>query len=855
MVAATNTRKALSKTTCWPHVYFSHAAKRLLMPSLLRLVTSDSPGVLAERLALDLGAAPLGPFETEHIVVHNYGMRRWVKQELARRHGCAASLQLDFPGKFCRDIARVVTGDEGSSDPRFKREAMTWRILDLFEQGVSGNPDFAAVHRFLSGSDTRKRLGLATRAAGCLDDYQLYRPDVLASWEEMEPSETTSLNERWQHALWRHLCATDEPDGTFSRWMDRAAARLNQDGEPPKGLPRRVSVFGVSALPKHIVQLLKGIARFVPVRVYVLAPARASWSDDQCGNPLFAAFGSSVREMISLLGNDLECDEYPGHGEATPTCLGVLQDDVRRGVTRGRGLENAEPVVLAPDDDSLTVHVCHSPMREMEVLRDQLFAAFAADPTLRPHDVLVLVPDTTVYAPLVEAVFDVGEPELPRIPHRVADRPAAHESSLAAAMLRILRLAGARWTVPEIVELLDVEAVRRAAAIPEGGAQQMLRWINETRIRWGRDGAMRKSEFDLPAIDTNTWRAGIDRLLMGYATGRGDDVIAGVLPHSGDTVGDPEALGAFAHWIDSLFDTLDEWRTPRTLSEWRSTLRDAAIAMLQPDGDEEERAMTTLLAAIDTLGEAERDGEYHRAVQLGVARDWIERSLSDEMMTGGFLTGGMVIAALKPMRAIPFRVIAVLGLDNDSFPRSTRRPAYDLLSVTRLPGDQDRRADDRQLFLDTILAATQRLILSYVGRSARDNSERAASVVLAELLDIVDASFTHPSDATRSAREAITVNHHLQPFSPAYYGANGDSGCSATRESTLARPQSCSANARRPRRSSPTHCRRMRQRRAVLTYSSGISSNAGPIRAASSAGTYSASASRTKTRSRSTASP
>lgn len=746
------------------------------MPSYLTLVTSDSPTVLAERLAGDLSAAPLGPFENELIVVHNYGMRRWVRQELARRHGYAASLQLDFPGKFCRDVARQLTGDEGATDARFTPEAMTWRILDLFEEGVSANPHFAAVHRFLGDADTRKRLGLASRAATCLDDYQLYRPDVLALWEETDPADTIEPNARWQHALWVRLCATETPAGTFSRWMDRAAARLDEADIAPAGLPlpRRVSVFGVSALPLHVIRLLQGVARFVPVRVYVLAPPRASWGAEPRRNPLFAAFGGSVREMISLLGDDTACEEYPGPGGRRTTCLDQLRDDMRSGVVRGREPGMPAPVPLGAADDSLTVHVCHSPMREMEVLRDQLFAAFAADPTLRPHDVLVLVPDTTTYAPLVEAVFDVGEPELPRIPHRVADRPVTHESSLAAAMLRILRLASARWTVPEIVELLDVDAVRRAAGISDSGAQKILRWIEETRIRWGRDGAMRKETFDLPAIETNTWRAGIDRLLLGYAVGRADDVIAGVIPYAGDTVGDPQALGAFAHWLDGLFDMLDEWRSPRTLSEWRTALRDAVTTLLEPDGDDEERAHATLLRAIDTLGDAERDGRYHRVVDLGVARDWIERSFSDEMMTGGFLTGGMVVAALKPMRAIPFRVIAVLGLGNDAFPRNGRRAAYDLLGAEHRPGDQDRRADDRQLFLDMIHCATDRLILSYVGRSARDNSERAASVVLAELLDIVDGSFMHPTEPTRAARDAITVQHHLQPFSHEYYGASGD---------------------------------------------------------------------------------
>lgn len=740
------------------------------MQSRLTLVTSDSPAILMERLSSDLGRDPLPPFEDEVIVVHNYGMQRWVKQELARRHGCAASLQLDFPGKFCRDMATRLTGDRGATDPRFTREAMTWRILDLLEEGVADDPNFVALHRYLTDADTRKRLGLAARAATCLDDYQLYRPDALARWEEGAPSEEEGVNERWQHALWRHLCATQAPQETFSRWMDNASTRLEECTDAPPGLPRRVSVFGISTLTPHVVRLLRALASFVPVTIYVLAPPSSGWATNPPRNPLFAAFGAGVRELISLLGDDIAHEEIPAPAPARMTCLERLRDDMRQGHARGRGEGMLGAVPLDPADDSLTVHVCHSPMREMEVLRDQILAAFAADPTLRPHDVLILVPDTTTYAPLVEAVFDVGEPELPRIPHRVADRPIVHESSLAAAMLRIIQLAGARWTVPEILELLDVEAVRRAAGISERGARAILQWIEETRIRWGRDGATRKSAFDLPAIETNTWRAGIDRLLMGYATGKADDVVGSVLPHAGDTIGDAATLGAFAHWLDRLFETLDEWRTPRPLSGWRTVLRAAVDTFLEPEGDDEERAHDMLLRAIDTLGDAETNGGCRRPIDLAVVRDWIERSLSDEMMTGGFLTGGMVVAALKPMRAIPFRVIAIAGLDDESFPRKDRRAAYDLLAAEHRPGDHDRRMGDRQLFLDTILSATDRLILSYVGRSARDNSERAPSVVLAQLLDIVDASFTHPAEPTHAARDAIEVQHRLQPFSPEYYG-------------------------------------------------------------------------------------
>jgi len=747
------------------------------MPLQLTLVTSDSPAVLLERLALDLARAPLSPLQTEVVVVQSQGTERWVRHELARRHGCAASLEFPFPAGFCQGIARRITGEEHPFDDRFTREAMTWGVLALLENGAVDEPDCEPLRRFVQGADTRMRLGLAVRIAARFDDYQLYRPDVLLGWERGDAGDETPPHVRWQMSLWRQLCAGDTLPLHLARWFTDSLEELERCTTAPANLPPRVSVFGVSTLPPIFAKLLRALAHFIPVRAYILAPACTAQNGAAPANPLALAFGTAARELVTLFGDDVAHEAHPSSAPRAPlTALATLQDDLRLGVIRTPDAGQAPPVAIAPDDDSLTVHVCHSPMREVEVLRDQLLAALAADPTLRPHDILVLVPDVATYAPFVEAVFGVGEQELPRIPYRVADRTIAHESSLADAALRILALAGARWTVPEIIGLLDVPAVRRAAVLDEGAPERILRWIEETRIRWGRDGAMRKESFDLPALDANSWRAGMDRLLMGYAIGPENVLVSGILPYSGHTIGAPATLGAFAHWTETLFDMLDGWRAARTPGEWSDALHQAFTTLLEPDGPDEERAHATLLRALEPLRDAEARAGYQRPVDVGTVRDWLERALADDSSSAGFLSGGMTVCAFKPMRAIPFRVIAMLGLDDSAFPRRDRRAAYDLLEIEPRPGDRTLRTDDRQLFLDTLLSAGERLILSYVGRSERDNSERAASVVVAELLDVVDRSFasggTGADGKLCRARDAIVVLHRLQPFSPAYYRKN-----------------------------------------------------------------------------------
>ena len=756
----------------------------------LTIISSDQPDTLVERLALDLAVEPLDPFAEETIVVQSRGTERWLRHELARRHGCAAGLYFPFAASFFRELAESLSDSSATTtgaiarattsreDDAFGRDALTWRIYDLLDGGLCDDAGFDTLRAFVTephGRDTRKMLGLARTLASRYTEYQLYRPDALQQWESGESSTD------WQATLWRCICASNAAGCHAGAQYRQALEALQAAPHKPESLPSRLSVFGVNTLPPIYVELLHAVAELIPVRLYLQAPPRSTWKDGP-HNPLFATFGGVVRDFVELVETRAPADEpvrWEEHHEPDSTkptsMLAQLQADVRQGLERGPGSDFPPRIALNTDtrDESLSLHLCHSPMREMEVLRDQLLAAFAADPSLRPHDVLLLVPEVATYAPFVDAVFGVSEPELPRIPYRIADRAVAQESRLADAALRILRLVGARWTTAEIVELLDLPPVRRAAGLPDDGAARVLPWIEETRIRWGRDGAMRHEQFDLPPVEANSWRAGMDRLLMGYATGRTRDFVADVLPYAGDTIGDPNTLGAFAHFLERLFDTLSDWRSPRTLAAWSEELRAAFTALLQADDDDEECELDVVLTAAGELATLDLGGDASRAVELPVVRDWLEERLGAELTSGGFLAGGMTVAALRAMRVVPHRVVAIAGLDDTSFPRSQPRAAFDLLATEkRRLGDRDRRADDRQAFLDTLLATGERLILSYVARSAQSNAERAASVVVAELLDAVDRTF----DAGKvRARTLVQVEHRLQPFSPAYFTGGASS--------------------------------------------------------------------------------
>ncbi|MEM8934307.1 MAG: exodeoxyribonuclease V subunit gamma, partial [Acidobacteriota bacterium] len=465
-------------------------------------------------------------------------------------------------------------------------------------------------------------------------------------------------------------------------------------------------------------------------------------------------------------------DEHDPSDEDTPSppALAVLQSDILH--LRQRPPSERSP--LAAVDTSLEIHACHSPMREMEVLRDRLLDLFAtprpADATpWRPGDILVMVPDIDLYGPYVQAVFGVERADTPAIPFALADRRAGRERPPAETFLDVLGLLGARITVREVFDLLDTPAIRHRFGLATDDLPTLRRFADATRIRWALDGPHKARHFDVPADAAHTWRAGLDRWLLGYATGETDELVADIAPHAGDTAGFIEVLGRFALYMDTLAETLRRLEAPRSPTRWARDLATAIDGLFEAEDDVDERGLQWLRDAVHQLAEAEHRGGIDGPLSPRVAIGHLRRALDGEGFGGGFVDGRVTFCRLEPMRSVPFRLIAVCGLDDGAFPRRNREIGFDLMASDPRPGDRTPRDDDRYLFLETLLAARERLHLSYVGRSQKDSSEREPSVVLAELLDQVDRTFVGVDG--RPPRDQLLIEHRLQPWSPSYFRA------------------------------------------------------------------------------------
>jgi len=809
-------------------------------------------------------AHPLPPLEPEVVLLQSHGMKHWLEQALAddAALGICAATRMELPATYLWQMYRAVLGAQSvPTHLPFDKMTLVWRLVRLLPQLCQQHPVYAPLKHYLGGDDSdRKRYQLALQLADVLDAYQSYRADWLTDWAAGHDvlrdaggvaGQPLPSTQAWQAQLWRDLRSDVQALGSVAlaqasradvhaRFV-AALARRTADAGRPLGVPQRLVVFGVSALPMQAVQALAALGQVCQVLLLVHNPCRYYWGDvvegyaslraqvrrrqpvkattlsaaaaQAAAPPLLAALGKQGRDYLHLLDGFDEPERYRAHWSRVdlfadpadsadtsshgPSQLARLQSDIFN--------LNPPPPLPQPlaDDGSLVFVSAHSAQREVEVLHDQLLAWLDEDASLQPRDVMVMVPDMTLFAPHIHAVFgrlDAGQPGA--LPYAVAD-VTARQSPLVLALEQLLHLPESRLSLAQWLCLFEVAAVQARFGVAPGEVQQLHAVLVAAGVRWGLDASHRVQwgvPQEVPQCAQNTWVFGLKRLLLGYALGpSAQDLWHDTLAQPAFGGLDASLAGALVQWLQAIEESLPALQCPHTPAQWCTVLHALVARFFAATNDADERAMAHLLEPLDVWQAACEQAHCQVALPLSVVREHWLSQLEQDSLRQPFFGSGVQFGTLMPMRAIPFKVICLLGMHDGAYPRAQAPRDFDLMAYSWRAGDRSRREDDRYLFLEAILSARQKLYVSWQGRNAADNSVRPASVLVAQLLDVVNACWT-PAHAPQV--------QPLQPFSRRYFEAGSgvrtfasewaplwhevpeDQGCNASENEALAEPAS-----------------------------------------------------------------
>jgi exodeoxyribonuclease V gamma subunit len=727
---------------------------------MLHVHRSDRADGLIAALRDLLAVPPADPFAREVVAVPTRGMERWLTQRLSLSLGICANVDFPFPRRLTGDAVAAASGIEPDTDP-WLPERMVWPLLEVVD-GAVAEPWLRSLAAALKANRAR-RFGAVRHLAELFDRYALHRPEMVRGW-------ATGADDRWQAELWRRLSARIlEPDPAAR--SEHACARLRAEPDLAE-LPGRFSLFGLTRLPAGQLNVLRALAEHRDVHLFLLHPSPALWAkiaadgpravrraEDEtarlAANRLLASWGQDSRELQLVIGPEAVSHEHPVEHPA-----GTLLARVQAAVRENRPLEPGAT------DASIQVHACHGRARQVEIVRDAILHQLEEDPTLEPRDVVVMCPDIEAFAPLIQATFGAGEtaededddlPEDDRPPDlrvRLADRALRQTNPVLGVIARLLELAGQRLTASQVLDLTDREPVRRRFRLDDDDVARIEDWVADSGVRWGLD-AEHRAPFKLAELPAGTWRFGLDRLLLGVTMTEDDQrLFGGVLPLDDVESGAIDLAGRLAELIGRLHAAVDALSAPRTVPEWATALAEAADALtsVAPHDAWQPAELQRLLDDVvrEAAGHAGR-------LELAEVRALLAERLQGRPTRANFRTGHLTICTLVPMRSVPHRVVCLLGLDDGTFPRKALRDGDDLMLADPLIGERDSRTEDRQLLLDALLAATDRLIITYTGHDERTNVPRPPAVPVGELLDVVG--------------RGVIREHPLQPFDPRNFQA------------------------------------------------------------------------------------
>ncbi|WP_448565291.1 exodeoxyribonuclease V subunit gamma [Thalassotalea ganghwensis] len=718
--------------------------------------------------------APLPVFSKEYIIVQNAGMQHWLNMSLATRRNLSMNNQFMLPAQFLWQMMRSLASKEKVPEQSpYSREALCWRIYSILAQPIVTNDErYQTVNRYWNNSlynqEKRElhRYQLACQLADLYEQYLIYRPQWIDAWYKGEhlagDSEFQSLAS-WQGALWLKL--TEQAPYNPKTMMESAIANM---AEFQQFIPERITFFGINAMAPMWLSFIHELSQFSQVHFFHLNPCFDYWGEiktqkqaanlvsqwtdnldefsELIGNPLLANLGQQGREFLALLQQystiDIEVfDDFSAGFEKTSaqknSVLELVQQDI---LTLNNRSLNAQPLI----DESIVFTSAHSPLREVQGLHDWLLHQFNHDPSLTPKDILVMCPQVEEYAPYVQAVFAQGwhdlSRKLPPLPCSISDRISKDSDPIVATFLEFLALPDNRFNVTKIIAWLNIPVIKEKYRFSDEDIDKCCHWLKAACVHWGIDQQQKQQILDTNnASNMYTWQFGFSKLLQGFAY-QDENVLFQDSVLLADVEGsDAIVLGQLMLFIEHLQWFAKQMSQHRTPSQWHEFLTTLSQQLLVSASFPDIQNINSVL---DSFVEYCHHGAFEEKISLSVINDFLHSHFSVADAGRQFMVGQVTFCSMLPMRSIPFKIIAILGLNDGDYPRQRQPFGFDLMSVSPSKlGDRSRRGDDKYLFLEAIISARQSLYLSYQGRSIKNNAVREPSLVLKELMSYLTKGF------------------------------------------------------------------------------------------------------------------
>ena len=736
------------------------------------------------------------------ILVQSYGMRRWISLKIAEMQGIFANYVFLFPNAFLKFLTENLAAKNKITTPLiiedpYKKEYLKWRIFQLFMHIKKNKAkSYVELHAYLKKDFAYERCyHLANLLADTYDQYLVYRPELLADWANKVD------RQNFQAWLWQQLIKLLGHTHRQAR-LQAMYQQIEQNKNSLNENYPNITIFGISTLPPYFIALLKNIAKHISIDFYFFNPFtyksnHVSTHLSEKPHRFIHNLSQEGRELVELFQKDNQANSFFEHHHYSISknkiLLSLLKNYLLVDAHDKTSINYQDAYAILQDysqksfgkdsDLSMQIHIAHSPMREVEILQQQLLYLLS-EKNYTVNDIIVMAPDIEFYAPYIHAVFQDNTQNQPFIPFQLVDRSLKSENTALADFFILLDFLESSWELSKVIGLLETKSIRKKLNLSTESISKLKTLFEKTGIYWSWD---QKKMTPIPSFLEYSWQFGINKLLAHYGILRAFDKELESAYEYDYQLNELETIfGEVVYFLKQVHQIAKEWQLSANLLAWTKRLQQCLHDFF--DLSEHPKQEIEMINAIfEKLKSEQKYAEFEEKISFSLLKKHLEFSATSTINDTSFFTGNLTFCSMLPMRSIPFKAIFLLGLSQENFPRKDTLPDFSYLKKSSMIGDRSPRKDDLYIFLETLYSAQEMLSISYVGYDSKTKSELPPSMLITECLQTLDEIFyrTHsyqrgnnpniqPLDKNKFDNKLI-IRHPLHMHNPAYFQMDSSS--------------------------------------------------------------------------------
>ncbi len=745
------------------------------------------------------------PFSKELILIPNSGMQRYLELKIAKDKGICTHIDITYLGSFFNDFYSKILAKQGKSLIKHNKHTITYQILSLFNEILDKNEIDDYLTKILKNNQQpNQKYYLASTIATHLLKYLEQRPEIISCWEQQSLF-TDNIHEFWQKDIYHKLELSKQSIFFLKQKFNNFIKEKKQS--LTKVVPETIHIFGFHFIPKHQLDDLFQISEYINLKFYSINPCVEFWGDIirkeeklrqeitdydnknfdisilfEVANPLLASWGSSAKFLIDSLNNHSTNNlDYIFNDKNTESNnnLDFLKNNIIN--LENKSIDNCK-TKKSTKDDSITFKKASSPRREVEILYDYILDILENNDDIKPSDIIVTMPNVAIYSPYVNSIFSANKV----LPFSISNQTAVDTDPDVNTFLALFDLINSNFSKTDFFNFCNQQTVREIFDFSLKELDSIKFYLDEAKVNWGYDeNHKRKSllciENKDTEIDTNIYKQGhlqkmLDGLYLAYCCGKplnhsqkiDEEIIGETIANKHFRTSQVEILAKLTKLFEMLKFAANVKFEQKTLTDWFRVLK-----QLSANFNTNKSKKNILNDLINDWFELIKQTKQTDLYDFSIIYTDICEIMTTQEMRGPFLSGSISFCSAIPMRSIPSKVTCMLGMNND-FPANLPKYEFDLLANSSKLSDKNLARESKYLFLESILATSDKFYLSYNGVDEKTGELISPSVLVLELEDYlqqIGINITKTTDLTEDYLQAFSkelFSPTIKTYSPFY---------------------------------------------------------------------------------------